>query len=123
MSDHIASEHAHKCSRLYRKCEEATPGPILYYGCMTETRGNRIRYLRKSKKLTQEQLADRIGVTKSLVSQWERNAIGEISHRNWMALLAELSADPEFLEFGSDPPKALIPASTPGANTWRKKKR
>lgn len=34
--------------------------------------GNRIRFYRKESGLTQEQLADRINVTKSRVSNWEQ---------------------------------------------------
>ena len=37
--------------------------------------GNNINYLRKQKKLTQEQLADRMGVTRQTVSRWESDEV------------------------------------------------
>lgn len=37
--------------------------------------GNNISFLRKQKKLTQEQLADRMGVTRQTVSRWESNEV------------------------------------------------
>ena len=40
-------------------------------GMEQETMGRRIAAARKSKKLTQQQLADRLGVTNKAVSKWE----------------------------------------------------
>lgn len=85
-----------------------------------ETRGSRIKYLRRSKGLTQQQLADAIGVTKGLVSQWENNQIGSIGHENWMALLEVLGASAEFLEHGADQPR--LPTGL-AARKWRKHSR
>lgn len=85
-----------------------------------ETRGSRIKYLRRSKGLTQQQLADAIGVTKGLVSLWENDQIGEIGHRNWMGLLEVLQVAPEFLEHGADRPRT---ATEEGARRWRKRPR
>ncbi|MCL2223213.1 MAG: helix-turn-helix domain-containing protein [Oscillospiraceae bacterium] len=39
---------------------------------MTYEIGTRIRYFREAKKMTQKQLADRIGVTNSRVCNWEQ---------------------------------------------------
>ena len=37
--------------------------------------GNNISFLRKQKKLTQEQLADQMNVTRQTVSRWESNEV------------------------------------------------
>ena len=38
---------------------------------MAETLGQRLTTLRKAAKLTQEEVAEKLGVTQSAVSQWE----------------------------------------------------
>lgn len=40
---------------------------------MTETIGNRISYLRKEKGITQEEMAEKLGVTPQAVSKWEND--------------------------------------------------
>ena len=37
--------------------------------------GNNISFLRKQKKLTQEQLADQLNVTRQTVSRWEADEV------------------------------------------------
>ena len=122
--NHELGAHGEKFSALYTKCKTAEPEGAVGYSAMNEntneTRGSRIKYLRRSKGLTQQQLADTIGVTKGLVSQWENDQIGSIGHENWMALLEVLGAAPEFLEHGADQPR--LPTG-PGARKWRKQPR
>lgn len=115
--DSVIGEHARKFSALDTKCKTAEHAPAVGYLPMNETRGNRIKYLRKSRRLTQQQLADEIGVTKGLVSQWENDQIEKISHPNWMGLLRVLHTDPDFLEFGPDQPRPPVE----GAGRWRKR--
>lgn len=115
--DSVIGEHAGKFSALDTKCKTAEQDPAVGYPPMNETRGNRIKYLRKSRRLTQEQLAEQLGVTKGLISQWENDQIEKISHQNWMGLLQVLHTDAEFLEFGPDQPRS--PAE--GAGRWRKR--
>ena len=38
----------------------------------TTSIGERIRYLRRERKLTQEELAEKLSVTRQAVSNWER---------------------------------------------------
>jgi len=40
---------------------------------MEQTIGNRIKQLRKSRSMTQDQLADKLGVTAQAVSKWEND--------------------------------------------------
>ena len=37
--------------------------------------GNNIQYLRRQKQMTQEQLAERMDVSRQTVSRWEANAV------------------------------------------------
>lgn len=118
--DYVNSKHEAEFSALDTECKTAEPWPQVGYATMSESRGSRIKYLRKSKGLTQQQLADVLGVSKGLISQWENNQIEQISHSNWMGLLGVLHTTPEFLEFGPDLPKQQ-PGE--GAGKWRKHKR
>lgn len=116
---HCLGEHAPEFSRLDTESKTAEPACAVVYSAMSDTRGSRIRYLRKAQRLTQQQLADLLGVSKGLVSQWENDQIVDITHSNWMGLLRVLHTDAEFLEFGPD-----LPRQPPGegAGRWRKQK-
>ena len=46
---------------------------VRYYMENNDTFGSRVKALRKSRKLTQDELANALGVTKGTVSVWERN--------------------------------------------------
>ena len=78
---------------------------------MEETLGKRIVALRKRMKLTQDQLADRLGVTAQAVSKWETDQSAPDSIK--MIHLAEvLDTDIEYLttgrrNFGRRPPVVL----------------
>lgn len=115
--DDLRGKHEREFSALDTECKTAEPASQVGYAAMSESRGSRIRYLRKSKGLTQQRLADELGVTKGLVSQWENNQIEHISHSNWMALVRVLQTTAEFLEFGPDLPKQ---PPGEGAGRWRK---
>lgn len=61
--------------------------------------GNNIKYLRQQNKLTQEQLADRLGVSYQAVSKWETNAnTPDISLLPQIAALFDVSIDMLFSE-------------------------
>lgn len=67
-----------------------------------ETMGDRISTLRKARGLTQQQLAERVGVTKGAVSHWENGATENIKLRTFQALLEILHTDAQYLIFGPD---------------------
>lgn len=64
-----------------------------------ETLGTRLKALRKTKKVTQQQLADAIGVSKTSVIYWEKDD-NLPKHESLMALSKVLSVAPEFLLSG-----------------------
>lgn len=68
----------------------------------TETMGDRIKVLRQARNLTQEQLAQEVGVTKSAVSQWEGGNVANIKLQTFLKLVDVLQTDTEYLVFGPD---------------------
>lgn len=72
-----------------------------YAGLLMETMGDRIRTLREARKLTQEQLAKAVGVTKSAVSQWEGGSTKNIKLETFLSLLGVLKTDHEYLVYGA----------------------
>ena len=64
-----------------------------------ETLGTRLKALRKTKKVTQQQLADAIGVSKTSVIYWEKDD-NIPKHESLMALSKVLSVTPDFLLSG-----------------------
>jgi transcriptional regulator with XRE-family HTH domain len=62
--------------------------------------GERIRVLRESKGLTQEQLAAQLGVTKGAVHQWEKDLTKNIKNVTFLALSQVLGTTQEYLLFG-----------------------
>jgi transcriptional regulator with XRE-family HTH domain len=70
-----------------------------YYG-RVETMADRIRALRQARGMTQEQLADYCGVTKSAVSQWESGTTSNIRLQPLMRLVEALRTDHAFLIYG-----------------------
>jgi transcriptional regulator with XRE-family HTH domain len=70
---------------------------------MDETMGTRIRTLREAKGLTQQQLADELGVTKGAVSAWETGYAENIRLQTFLKLLDVLGVKkPEYLIWGAD---------------------
>ena len=61
---------------------------------------NRVKLIRKQLKLTQEQLAQRLGVGKAALSMIETGKAG-LSMRNRNILVQELNINPEWLEHGT----------------------
>lgn len=90
---------------------------VAVYAEPMETMGDRIRYLRGVKGFSQTQLADKVGVTKSAVSQWELGQTANVKLQTFLKLCETLGARPEFLIFG--PPNAGDPGS-PRRSAFRK---
>jgi DNA-binding transcriptional regulator YiaG len=67
-----------------------------------ETMGTRIRRLRESRNLTQDQLATRCGVARSAVHQWETGESENIKLQPWLRLLRTLEVSAHYLIFGSE---------------------
>jgi transcriptional regulator with XRE-family HTH domain len=63
--------------------------------------GERIRLARQARGLTQEQLAEAVGVTRSAVAQWETGRAGQVTG-NLSRIAAVLGVGVEQLMFGDD---------------------
>lgn len=66
---------------------------------MMETLGIRLKQLRKNLKLTQQQLADKVGVSKTSIIYWEKDE-NVPKHESLMALSNALETTPDWLLFG-----------------------
>ena len=66
-----------------------------------ETLGTRLKNLRKSKKLTQQQVADAIGVSKTSVIYWEKDE-NLPKHDSLMALAQILGVTSNYLLYGKE---------------------
>jgi DNA-binding XRE family transcriptional regulator len=75
------------------------------YPVHMETMGNRIRMLRHSKGWTQQQLGDRVGVSKVAVYQWEVGTTSDIKLKTFLKLVEELGTNPQYLLFGHEAPR------------------
>ena len=65
-----------------------------------ETIGMRVRLMRKQLNLTQEQLAQRLGIGKAALSMIETNKAG-LSQRNRNILVQDFNLNPDWLETGT----------------------
>ena len=63
--------------------------------------GIRIRARRRDKGLTQDELADQIGVSRSAVAQWETGRTGQITG-NLSRIAGSLDVSVEYLVYGDD---------------------
>lgn len=63
--------------------------------------GVRIRALRRERGLTQDDLADRVGVSRSAVAQWETGRSGQVTD-NLARIAGVLDASVEYLLHGED---------------------
>ena len=59
--------------------------------------GQKIKTARVKKGLTQEALAEKVGVQKSAVAKWENGRVSEIRRSNLLKLAKVLSIDPNSL--------------------------
>jgi transcriptional regulator with XRE-family HTH domain len=63
--------------------------------------GTRIRATRRDRGLTQDELADRVGVSRSAVAQWETGRTGQVTG-NLSRIAGVLEVNVEYLMFGDD---------------------
>lgn len=63
--------------------------------------GSRIRATRKDRGLTQDELADKVGVSRSAVAQWETGRTGQITG-NLSRIAGVLEVNVEYLMYGDD---------------------
>lgn len=80
-------------------------GPPAYAGGVMETMGSRIKSLRDSRKLSQEQMGKIVGVTGASISQWESGSVKNIRPEHFLRFCAYFEADPFWVVFGPDGPK------------------
>lgn len=66
------------------------------------TIGKRIKLLREAKGLSQQDLADRLGITRGAVVHWETGRTKNIKNETMLELVHILGTDQEYLLFGPD---------------------
>lgn len=92
---------------------------VLSYPLVMNDMGSRIKTLRESKGLVQEQLGKIIGVSKSAVSQWEDGSTENIRLKHFFGLCTYFAVDPLWLAFGTaEMPRSPI-AGFPLSDTGR----
>ena len=91
-------------------------GSIYALPNMEQSLGDRIKFLRDSRKLTQEQLGAALDVSGASVSQWENGATKDLKIENFLRFCAYFNCDPQWLAFGDSPPDWL-PSSNSRQNT------
>lgn len=67
---------------------------------MNSTIGQRLRIARKKRGVTQPELAKKVGVTKSSVSQWETGLTKNMDSGNLLGICRSLKIRPEWLQYG-----------------------
>lgn len=77
------------------------------------TPGERIRELRKKRKMTQEQLGNVIGVQKAAIQKYEKGTVQNIKRASLIKLAEVLDTTPEYI-LGWDAPQNLEPFDTDG---------
>ena len=79
------------------------------FGTMSKTTfGQRIKSLRNAKGWTQQQLADKIGIKRASLTQWETGDTESVRDENLVAAAKVLEVAPEYLLTGKNPPPAPI---------------
>ena len=63
--------------------------------------GTRIRAARRGRGLTQDELADQVGVSRSAVAQWETGRAGQVTG-NLSRIAGVLEVNVEYLMYGDD---------------------
>lgn len=99
----VSFEHMSNISPLY--AEHKTVLQHSGYAEEVETMGDRIRMLRHAKGWTQQELGDRIGVSKVSVYQWERGVTADIKIRTFLKLVEALGTNTHYLLFGPEAPR------------------
>jgi transcriptional regulator with XRE-family HTH domain len=66
-----------------------------------ETMGDRIKFHREAKGLSQSDLAKICGVTKGAVSQWEIGRSKNVKNAAWIKLTNALGVSPDYLVNGA----------------------
>lgn len=74
---------------------------------MEETVGKRIRRLRKQAGLTQEELAQKVGLQKSAIAKYENGKVTNIKKETIEQMAEVLGVGPSYLQWGDDAFKAL----------------
>jgi transcriptional regulator with XRE-family HTH domain len=74
-----------------------------------KTLGDRLRQARDNRALTQDQLAQRIGVSRSLISQWENGIVQEIGASHLWQAARTLKVSLDWLLEGDDEPACAEP--------------
>jgi transcriptional regulator with XRE-family HTH domain len=69
-----------------------------------ETMGHRIAMLRQARGLSVPELADKVGVTRALVWQWEQDMVKGIRPENFIRLCHALGVTGEYLVWGPNQP-------------------
>lgn len=67
------------------------------------TQSERIREARTANRLSQQRLADLLGVTKAAISQWENSATKQIKYENLIALEKITGFSAQWLSTGRGP--------------------
>lgn len=94
-------------------CVVKDAGLAVAYAFPMQTMGDRIRALREARGLTQTQLGEFCGVSKSAVSQWEDGTTTDIKLVPFLKLLDALKTDGHYLVYGPDrEPSEPDPSST-----------
>jgi len=77
-------------------------GAAPYAPRIMETMGDRIRGLRESRKLTQDDLGKIVGVSYAAISQWESGATTGIRPENFLRFCAYFNVDPYWVAFWTE---------------------
>lgn len=84
------------------------------WGFFMQSTGTRVKALRVSKRLNQQQLADAVGVTQPAIAKIETGKTKELSGRVLEALARELASTPSYILHGAqdsdDHEHSMIPA-------------
>lgn len=59
--------------------------------------GKRLRQLRKARNLTQKQVAERVGVTRTVLSQYENDQYGPFAGSTWSSLANQFGVSTDYL--------------------------
>lgn len=78
-----------------------------------ETVGSRVKFRRRQLKMTQKDIAERVGISASAVTQWENDNTG-LSAENLLKLSSILKCNPSWLLLGTGTPEEGVTPSIIG---------